>query len=146
MNKTFPDGQIMPFIHIADNFDRIGKVMTDAELHEFAMILLIGYLDICNGNVIQPTGILKEEHPHMIVKAPNGKVFDFWIKVVMHPQTPTIELFEHHSEIIYLAKQFNAIPVFAGVKFTCLPIEDNSMPICGGKYKAEFTGIKQFRK
>ncbi|MFH0841472.1 MAG: hypothetical protein V1903_02505 [Bacteroidota bacterium] len=119
--------------------------MTDTELHEFATILLIGYLDICNGNVIKPTGILKEEHPHMIVTAPNGKVFDFWIKVVMHPLTPTIELFEHHTEIIHLAKQVNAIPVFAGVKLTCMSNEDSSIPICGGRFKAEFTGIKQFK-
>lgn len=56
-----------------------------------------------------------------------------------------IELFRNHKDIICLASQINAIPVFAGVILTCLSHKDPGMPIIGGSYKAEFTGLIQFR-
>lgn len=145
INKTLPDGQIKPIPHIPDDPGRIGTVMTETELHEFGLTLLIAYLDIKDADVVQPTGSLISENSHMIVKAPNNQMFDFWVKTVMCPQVPTIDLFKHHEDIICLASQINAIPVFAGLMLTCLSHEDPGMPIIGGSYKAEFTGLKQFQ-
>jgi len=144
INKTLPNGQYKPIPHIPDDFSKLGQVMTETELHDFGLTLLIAYLVIKDYDVVQPTGNLKGENLHMIVKAPNNKMFDFWVKTVMYPQIPTIDLFENHKDIFCLASQINAIPVFAGVMLTCLSNEDPGMPIVGGSYKAEFSGVKSF--
>jgi len=80
----------------------------------------------------------------MVIVAPNDKVFDFWVYTAMYPQIPSIELFENHQDIIEISRQYEAIPLFAGIRLSCLSYDDISLPIYGGSYKAEFTGLKQF--
>jgi hypothetical protein len=142
INRILHNGQIKPIPHLPDDRNRIGHVMTETELHDFGLTLLIAYLVIKDCDIVQPVGSLKGENPHMIVKAPNNKVFDFWVKTVMTPQIPTIELFKNEKDIICLASQINAKPVFAGIILSCLSHEDPGVPIIGGSYKAEFTGLK----
>ncbi len=45
INRTLPDGQIKPITHIGDDPERVGKIMTKDELHEFGLALLIAYLN-----------------------------------------------------------------------------------------------------
>jgi hypothetical protein len=37
-----------------------------------------------------------------------------------------------------------AIPVFAGMKMTCVSTEEKNIPVYGAGYVAEFTGFKAF--
>lgn len=145
INKLLPGEQIKPIPHLPDDTSRIGKVMNEVELHEFGLTLIIAYLVIDNAEIVQAKGNLQGENPHMIVKAPNNKLFDFWVKTVMFSQIPTIDLFKNHKDIICLASQIKAKPLFAGIRLTCLSHEDPCMPIVGGSYKAEFTGLKEFK-
>jgi hypothetical protein len=62
----------------------------------------------------------------------------------MYPTIPSIASIENHEEVIKLSNQFNAIPAFAGMRLTCVSTEEKSIPVYGGGYVAEFTGLKAF--
>lgn len=51
---------------------------------------------------------------------------------------------EIHEEVIKLSDQFNAIPVFTGIRMSWVSTEENNIPIYGTGYIAEFTGLKVF--
>jgi hypothetical protein len=60
-----------------------------------------------------------------------------------HVGRPGIESIENPKEVIKLSNQFNAIPVFAGVRLSCVSTDENSISIYGAGYIAEFTGFKE---
>jgi hypothetical protein len=62
----------------------------------------------------------------------------------MCPVIPSIVSIENHEEVCKLSNQFNAIPVFAGMRMTWVTTEEKSVPIYGAGYIAEFTGFKAF--
>jgi hypothetical protein len=62
----------------------------------------------------------------------------------MFPNIPGVELIDNPEEAVSLSKQFNAIPVFAGMVLKCVSTKEYDKPICGGQYIAEFTGFKSF--
>ena len=51
---------------------------------------------------------------------------------------------ENQEEVINLANQFNAIPVFAGLRLSCISTDEKNIPFYGGEYIAEITGLKVF--
>ena len=62
----------------------------------------------------------------------------------MFPKIPNIESIENQKEIINVSKPFNATPVFAGIRLSCISTEEYIVPIYGGDYIVEFTGLKKF--
>ena len=57
---------------------------------------------------------------------------------------PNIMSLENHEEVIKLSNQFNATPIFAGTKLTCVSTGEMSVPAYGAGYVAEFAGVKAF--
>jgi hypothetical protein len=62
----------------------------------------------------------------------------------MNPTIPGNVSIQNLEEVIKLSNQFNAIPVFAGMRLKCVSTEENDIPVYGGGYVAEFTGFKAF--
>jgi hypothetical protein len=62
----------------------------------------------------------------------------------MYPTIPGIESIENHEEVIKLSNQFNAIPVFAGLRLSCVSTERNSVPVYGAGYIVGYAGLKAF--
>jgi hypothetical protein len=144
INKTLPDGQLKPVHHIGDNPERDGKIMTKEELHEFGLGLLIAFLNNQKGKLIRSNGNLGNEYPHLVAKNPKDELLYIWIKTEMCPVTPSIASIENHEEVIKLFHQFSAIPVFAGIRLSCVSTDEKSVPVYGAGYVAEFTGFKAF--
>ena len=62
----------------------------------------------------------------------------------MYPIIPSIVSIENHEEVCKLSNQFKAIPVFAGMRMSCVSTEEKTIPFYGAGYVAEFTGFKAF--
>jgi len=144
LNKVLPDGKIVPIAHKGDKPDRVGKVMIDEEIHQFGIDLLIAYLHKQNGKFIGVNGNLGNHYPHLIVKNPKNELLYIWVKTVMYPNIPSTISIENHEEVFKVANQFNAIPVFAGIRLTCVYTEEKCVPVYGAGYIAEYTGFKAF--
>ncbi|HUX96159.1 MAG TPA: hypothetical protein VMV47_10545 [Bacteroidales bacterium] len=142
INSTLPDGRIQPINHKGDNHERDGEIMTKAELHEFGLALLTVYLYKQKGELIRSNGNLGNEYPHLIAKNPNGDLLYIWVKTEMYPVIPSIVSIEYHEEVCKLSNQFNAIPVFAGMRMSCVTTEEKNIPVYGAGYIAEYTGFK----
>lgn len=143
LNRKSPEHLIRPILHKGDP-GRVGKIMTREELHEFGLGLVIAFLNNQKGNLIRSNCNLGNEYPHLVVESPKKELLYIWIKTEMYPTMPSIASIENHEEIIKISKQFNAIPVFAGLRLSCVSTKENSIPFCGGGYIAEFTGLKPF--
>ena len=144
LNSTLPNGHIQPIPHKGDNPERVGEIMTKEELHEFGLSLLIVYLYKQKGNLIRANNNIGNEYPHLVVKNPDDELLYIWVKTEMYPITPSTKSIENHEEVYNISKQFNAIPVFAGIRLTCVSTEEKSIPVYGAGYIAEFTGFKSF--
>ena len=121
---------------------RQGQPMTEQEIHEFGIELLIVYLYKQKGNLISANHNRLSEYPNLVVKNPDNKLLYVWIETKISPNIPFYNEDEHHKEKQDLANKFNAIPVFAGIVLSGYPSDENFIPLCGGKYIAEFTGFK----
>jgi hypothetical protein len=144
INKTLPDGKLKPIPHKENNPERVGKIMTKKELHKFGLGLLIAYLNIQKGELIKANFNIGNDYPHLIAKNPKGQLLYIWVKTEMYPKMPSIMSIENHEEVITLSNQFNATPVFAGMKLTCVSTEEMSIPVYRAGYVAEFRGFKAF--
>lgn len=144
LNSTLSNGKVQPITHKGDNRKRDGEIMTNEELHEFGLALLMVYLHKQNGELIRSNGNLGNEYPHLVAKNPKGELLYIWVKADMYPVIPSIVSIENHEEVCKLSNEFNAIPVFAGMQMTCVTTEEKNIPVYGAGYVAEFTGFKAF--
>jgi len=62
----------------------------------------------------------------------------------MYPSIPSIASIENHEEVCKLSNQFKAIPVFAGMRMSCVSTGEKNIPVYGAGYVAKFTGFKAF--
>jgi hypothetical protein len=124
------------------NPERTGQIMTEKEIHEFGIELLIVYLYNQKGELISANKNLSNDYPHLVSKNPKGELLYIWIKTEMYPNIPRVESIDNPEESVRLSKQFNAIPVFAGIRLKRTSSKENDQSICGGQYIAEFTGFK----
>ena len=118
--------------------------MTKEELHEFGLALLIAYLNKQKGKLIRSNGNIENDYPHLVAKNPKDELLYIRVKTEMYPIMPGIASIENQEEVNKLSHQFIAIPVFAGLRLSCVSTEKNSVPVYGGGYTAEFTGFKAF--
>jgi hypothetical protein len=144
INRTLPDGQIKPIPHKGDYPEKAGEIMDETELHKFGLALFIVYLYRQKGELIRANSNIGNEYPHLVAKNPKGELLYIWVKTEMYPIIPSIVSVENHEEVIKLSNQFDAIPVFAGMRMKCVSTEENSIPVYGAGYVAEFTGFKAF--
>jgi len=117
--------------------------MTMQEMHEFGIDLLIVYLHNQKGKLISANSNLSNDYPHLVARNPKKELLYIWIKTEMYPTIPNVQSIENHEEVYNISKQFNAIPVFAGIMLTCASTDENSRPKCGDGYIAQFTGFKE---
>ena len=122
--------------------ERVGEVMTEKEIHDFGLDLLIVYLYYQKGKLISANTNMSNDYPHLVAKNPNGELLYIWTKTEMFPNIPKVGSFNNSEAAIALSKQFNAIPVFAGIILKCASAKEYDIPICGSQYIAEFTGFK----
>ena len=144
LNKKSAESLIRPIVHKGNNPERVGKIMNKQELHEFGLGLLIAFLTNHNGNLIRFNSNTGNKYPHIIVVSPKKELLYVWVKTEMYPNIPCIESIENHEEVNKLSNQFNAVPVFAGIRLSCVSNEKNCIPVYGAGYIAEFTGLKTF--
>ncbi len=116
--------------------------MTPKEMHEFGLGLLIAYLHIQKGNLISANMSMSNHYPHLVVKNPKKVLLYVWIKTEMFPTIPSVRSIKNHEEVINISKQFNATPVFAGIRLKYTSTDKYISPINGGSYFAEFTRFK----
>jgi hypothetical protein len=143
LNKKSPEYLIRPIVH-KGNPERVGKIMTQEEIHEFGLGLLIAFLDNQDGKLIGSNANLWNEYPHLVVESPKKELLYIWIKTEMYPIIPSIVSIENHEKVINYSNQFNAIPVFAGIRLSCVSTKEKNIPVYGAEYIAEFTGFKTF--
>lgn len=130
-----------PIIHKHDP-GRQGQLMTEQEIHEFGIELLIVYLYNQKGNLISANHNWFSEYPNLVVEDPDKKLLYVWIETDISPNIPVYKEDEHQKERLNLANKFNALPVFVGIILSCEPSDGNNIPICGGKFIVVFTGFK----
>jgi len=144
LNSTLTDGSIQQIPHKGDNPERAGKIMTNEELHEFGLALLIVYLYKQKGKLISANDHVGNEYPHLVAKNPKDELLYIWVKTEMYPTIPNVVSIENHEEVCKLSNQFSAIPVFAGIRLSCVSTDEKSVPVHGAGYIAKFTGFKAF--
>lgn len=108
------------------------------------MWLLIAYLNNQKGKLIRSKGNLGHEYPHLVAKNPKDELLYIWVKTEIYPTISSIVSIENQEEVINLSNQFNAIPVFAGIRLSCGPNNEKNIPVYGAGYIAEFSGLKAF--
>jgi hypothetical protein len=144
INKILPDGQIKPIPHKGDNPERVGEIMTKVELHEFGLALFIAYLNKQKDKLIRSNRNIGNEYPHLVAKNPKDELLYIWVKTEMYPTIPSIDSIENQEEVINLSNHFNATPAFAGMILKCVSVKENDIPLYGGQYISEYTGLKAF--
>jgi hypothetical protein len=142
LNKLGPGYKPIPITHKCDD-DRIGKVMTKEELHQFGMDLLITYLFKQNGKFLGVNDNIGNDYPHLVVKNPDNELLYIWVRTDIFPTFPEIESIGNLEEVVKLSAQFKASPVFAGIRFKCVSTDENSLSTCGADYNVEFMGLKK---
>lgn len=68
INSTLTDGRIQPIPHKGDNHERDGEIMTEQELHEFGLGLLIVYLYKQKGELIRANDSYLEMNIHILLQ------------------------------------------------------------------------------
>jgi len=142
INQLSPDNKPYPITHKCKP-EKAGEPMTKQEIHEFGLGFLIVYLYKQKGNLISANDHIATDYPHLVAKNPKKELLYIWVKTEIAPFVPRYIPNENHEDIIKLAKQFNSMPVFAGIMLTCDSTEENRVPKCGMGYFAKFTGFKE---
>jgi hypothetical protein len=144
LNKELPDGKLKPIVHKGDDPESINEIMTKEELHEFGISLLIVFFNNQRGKLFRCNHNISNDYPHIVVESPKDGLLYVWVKTGIYPIIPSIVSIENQEEVVTLANQFNAIPVFAGIRLSSVTTEEINIPLYGGGYIAEFTGLKIF--
>ncbi len=143
INNKNESNETIPIAHKCDEID-IGRPMTEADLHEFAVALVMVYYYQQEGDIKSINYNLGIEYPHIVMENVDcNKLYYVTVKAGIHPDIPEPLPSENYSTLIELAEETNAIPVFIGVTFTNYSADDYSPPICGGEYIVKITRLKK---
>ena len=141
INKHDLAGKVTPITHKYDKAD-IGKPMTEAHFHEFAVGMVMVYYYQQGGDIKfmdYNTGI---ESPHIIMQnKEKGKYYYVTIKADYSPNVPEPLLEDHYSSLIKLARDARAEPVFIGVVFEHVSGNGHAEVLCGDKFIVRYTGL-----
>ena len=141
INNWDESGKVTPITHKCDKAD-IGKSMTEAHLHEFAVGLVMVYYYQQAGDIKFMDYNLSIEPPHIVMEnKEKGKYYYVTIKAGYSPNVPEPLSEEHYSNLIKLARDAGAEPVFFGLVFEHLAMDDHNEVLCGDKFKVEYTGL-----
>ena len=143
INNWDKNGNTIPITHKCDEAD-IGKPMTEAHLHEFAVGLVMVYYYQQGGDIKfidYTTGI---ESPHIVMEnKEKGKYYYVTIKAGYSPNIPELLTQEHYTSLIKLAKDAGATPVFIGVVFEHVAGDGQTEVLCCDQFIVEYTGLIQ---
>ncbi len=141
INNWDESGNVNPITHKCDKAD-IGKPMTGAHLHEFAVGLVMVYYYQQGGDIKfmdYSTGI---ESPHIVMEnKEKGKYYYVTVKAGYSPNVPEPLPEAHYASLIKLARDAGATPVFIGVVFEHVADDGQAEVLCGDKFIVEYTGL-----
>jgi len=143
INTTDKNNKLLPINHKEDP-TRIGELMTDEELHAFAVKLVLVYYHYQHGYIKNTNLNPGIEYPNIVMENKDTlKLYYVTVKAAIHPDIPEPLPTENYSTLIQLAEEANAIPAFIGVIFTNYSADDHSPPKCGGEYIVKITKLKE---
>lgn len=128
-------------IYHSTSRERIGLQMNKAELHQFAVETLVNLYKSEGMEIIDVNRIIGKEYPQFVMKSRNGKLYYVAVEASVFPTTPDSLFSNDYTEILKLAKEHNATPVFAGIAFANAVREDMSSLVCGDAYFVAFKGL-----
>jgi len=141
INNWDESGKVTPITHKYDQAD-IGKPMTEAHLHEFAVGLVMVYYYQQGGDIKFMDYNLSIESPHIVMEnKEKGKYYYVTIKAGYSPYVPEPFPEEHYSRLIKLARDAAATPVFIGVVFEHVMEDGRTEVLCGDKFIVEYTRL-----
>ena len=141
INNRDNNGKVTPITHKCDDAD-IGKPMTEAHLHEFAVGLVMVYYYQQGGHIKFMDYNTDVESPHIVMEnKEKGKYYYVTIKTGYSPNVPEPLLEDHYSSLIKLAREAGATPVFIGVVFELVSGDGQTEVLCGDKFIVEYTGL-----
>ena len=143
INGIDKDNNLYPITHKGDT-ERIGKTMTDEELHVFGVELVLVYYHYQNAYIEKRNVNPGIEYPHIVMRNKDTeKLYYVIVKAANHPEIPEPLATGNYSTLIKLAEEAKAIPVFIGVTFSNYSADNDNHPICGGDYIVKITRLKE---
>jgi hypothetical protein len=122
--------------------DRAGKEMTKEELHCFAVELLSNLYENAGMTIVNVNRNYQRKYPNLVMKSRNGQLYYVIIETACYPQTAESLYSADYPEMKQYAKNFNAIPVFAGMSFMNASSEWDKL-VCGDNYIVAFKGLEK---
>ncbi len=138
INKMSLKKSIIPIVHVCSQ-DKVGNIMSVQDLHQFSIDLMIAFFHEQRGKCIGVNMNINSYYPTLIFKNPNNELLYIWVNSSVYPKMPKMQKLENADEIKRICLNFNATPVFAGLRLKCL---SNLKPICGGEFTVEYSGLK----
>lgn len=133
------------FIQHKTSPERKGQIMTDQEIHKFGVELISGFYK-SQGMIIENVNTLPGyEYPQYIMRSINNKIYYVVVKTAVYPIRAESLYTNKYSNVIDLALQNNAIPVFAGLSLANVMNKEGSFGelICGSSYAVSFKNLIQ---
>lgn len=125
--------------------ERKGQLMSKEELHLFAVEILTNLYKSEGMEIVDKNRIIGNEYPQFVMKSKNGKLYYVVVEAATFPTKPDTLYSTNYSNILHLASDFNAIPVFAGISFANATNEDMSKIVCGDGYFVAFKGLEHLK-
>lgn len=138
-------------IHHQCDQARIGKPMTREERFAFGMELLLDYYRIQGNEIKDVNPIEDSEYPNIVMVNPEDEIYYVVVRASVFPENPIDIEKGECEEVIALAKEFNAKPVFAGISFACATSYHGSMKnlsylLCGAEFFVAYRGLQPLSK
>jgi len=141
INNKNENNENIPITHKCDEAD-IGRPMTEEDLHEFAVALIMVYYYQQGGDIKSINDNPGIEYPHIVMEnKEKGKYYYVTIKADYSPNVPEPLPEEYYSSLIKFAREERAVPVFIGVVFYHIPRDGQSEILCGDQFIVEHTGL-----
>ena len=141
VNNLDEENEIIPITHKCTESD-IGKPITEEQLHEFAVELIMIYHYKQGGDIKSMNINLGIEYPHIVMESKeNNKLHYVTIKADYKPNVPEPLPKEYYSSLIKLSREAKAVPVFIGVVFDHITRNGQLEILCGDQFIVEYTGL-----
>jgi len=142
-------GEPLLISHQCDSLRR-GKPITDQELMDFALDLLIDLYTRQGLKIKSTNRIANFEYPNLVLQNKKGTVFFIAIKAVRFPINPLSVSKEEFEPLVEFAQASGAVPLFGPLSFGCgsnaKSFHDLSKTVSGGDYFVAFRGLQRLEK
>ena len=141
-------GEPLLISHQTTDPSRQSQPITDQELMDFALDLLVDLYTKQGMKIKSENRIATCEYPNLVLLNKNGTVFFIAIKVARFPMNPLSISKEGYDALNELAQDAGAVPLFCPLSFGCATnatsFKDLANTIVGGNYFVAFRGAQGF--